>query len=131
MRNLLQNFMMGRYGPDHLGVAMIILSFILSILYAILGYIPLLYISYVVFGLTLYRMLSRNLKRRRAENDKFIRYWWPIRMKIRHTVNQIKQRMKHKYFKCPGCQAKLRVPKGIGKLRVSCTKCGEKLFMKS
>ena len=131
MRNMLHNFMMGRYGPDHLGIAMIVFSFVLSILYAILGVTPVLYISYILFGLTLYRMLSRNLHRRRSENDTFIRYWWPIRIKIRHTVKKIKQRMTHKYFKCPTCKSKLRVPKGIGKLRVTCNKCGEKLFMKS
>jgi len=131
MRNMLYRIMMGRYGPDHLGVAMVIFSFILSLLYAVIGYLPLLFISYFSFGLTIFRMLSRNLKRRRAENDKFIKYWWPIRIKIRHIAGRAKQLWTHKIFKCPSCKTKLRVPRGIGKLKVTCTNCSEKLFMKS
>jgi len=120
--------MLGRYGPDHLGIAMIIFSFVLSLLYAIIGYMPLAFISYVVFGLTIYRMLSRNIYRRRAENDKFIRYWWPIRTRIKRTAENIKQRRTHKFFKCPGCKKTLRVPKLKGKLQITCPKCGKKFF---
>jgi len=131
MKNFLYNFMMGRYGPDHLGFALIIFSFILSVIYAITGYMPVLLFSYVSFAVTLFRMLSRNLKKRRAENDKFIKFWWPVRMKIHHAAGVVKNRMKHRYFKCPSCKTKMRVPRGIGKLRVTCSKCSEKLFMKS
>jgi len=120
--------MIGRYGPDHLGIAMVILSFILSLLYAFIGYIPLLYLSYFVFGLTIFRMLSRNVIRRRAENDKFIRYWWPVRMKIKNLIQKIKDKLKYKYYKCPSCKTKLRVPKGKGKIKITCPKCWEWLI---
>ena len=128
MRNFLHRFMIGRYGPDHLGIAMVILSFILSLLYAFIGYIPLLYLSYFVFGLTIFRMLSRNVIRRRAENDKFIRYWWPVRMKIKNLIQKIKDKLKYKYYKCPSCKTKLRVPKGKGKIKITCPKCWEWLI---
>jgi hypothetical protein len=128
---MLYRIMMGRYGPDHLGIAMVIFSFILSLLYAIIGYLPLLMISYFTFGLTVFRMLSRNLKRRRAENDIFIRYWWPVRTKIRRLAGRVKQLWTHKVFKCPSCNSKLRVPRGVGKIKVSCTSCGEAFFKKS
>ena len=131
MRNFLRDFMIGRYGPDHLGIAMIIVSFILSILNAIIGYMPLIFLSYFMFGLTLFRMLSRNIYRRRAENDKFIKYWWPVRTKIKKIVERIKQIKTHKIFKCKKCKNKLRIPRGKGKLQVTCPKCGEKVFKKS
>ena len=131
MRNFLNRFMLGRYGPDHLGVAMIIVSFILSLIYAVTGYMPPLYISYIMFGLVLFRMLSRNIVRRRAENDKFIKYWWPIRTKIKRIINKLKQKRTHKLFTCPGCKKKLRVPRGKGKLQISCPMCGEKFFRKT
>jgi hypothetical protein len=86
--------MIGRYGPDHLSIALVVFSFILSLLYAILGYSPILLISYIIFAITVYRLFSRNIYRRRAENDKFIRYWWPIRTKIKQMFNKIKQRIK-------------------------------------
>jgi len=120
--------MIGRYGPDHLSIALIILAFILSLLNAILWHTPLLYLSYFVFALTIYRMLSRNITRRRAENDKFIRYWWPIRTKIKKIIQKIKDKRKYKYFKCPTCKSKLRVPKGKGKIRITCPRCWEWLI---
>ena len=128
MRKFLHRFMIGRYGPDHLGIAMIVLAFVVSILNVIIQYTPLLYISYFIFGLTLFRMLSRNITRRRAENDKFIRYWWPIKTKVKNFIQKIKDKRKYKYFKCPTCKSKLRVPKGKGKIRITCPKCWEWLI---
>jgi hypothetical protein len=120
--------MIGRYGPDHLGIAMVILAFILSIVNALVFHTPLLLISYFVFGLTLFRMLSRNIQRRRAENDKFIRYWWPIKMKVKRIIQKIKDKRKYKYYKCPTCKTKMRVPKGKGKIRITCPRCWEWLI---
>ena len=131
MRSFLQRFMVGRYGPDHLSFAMIILSFILSLLYAILAYMPLIFLSYFIFGLALFRLLSRNIYRRRAENDKFIKYWWPIRTRIKRVTDRIKQARTFKIFKCKKCKNKLRIPRGKGKLQVTCPKCREKMFKKS
>jgi len=131
MRNFLRNFMLGRYGPDHLAIALIVLSFIISLLYGIFGITALLYISYIIFGIVIFRMLSRNINRRRAENDKFIRYWWPIRTKIKRRAGSIKQRRTHKFFKCPSCKNTLRVPKGKGKLQVTCPKCGTRFMKKT
>ena len=131
MRNFLNRFMTGRYGPDHLSFAMIIFSFVLSLLYAILAYMPLIFLSYFLFGLAIFRVLSRNIYRRRAENDKFIKYWWPVRTKIKRIIDRIKQFRTHKVFKCKKCKNKLRVPRGKGKLQVTCPKCGEKVFKKS
>lgn len=131
MRNFLQRFMMGRYGPDHLSIALIILGFGLSLLYAIIGYLPVLYISYFVIVLAIFRTLSRNIIRRRRENDIFIRYWWPIRTKIKKLIVRVKEIKTHKQFKCPNCKNTLRVPRGKGKLQVTCPKCGEQFFRKS
>ena len=128
MRSFLHRFMIGRYGPDHLGIAMIILAFTLSLLNVFIWYMPLLWLSYAAFGLTIFRMLSRNITRRRAENDKFIRYWWPIRTKIKNIIRKIKDKRKYVYYKCPTCKTKLRVPKGKGKLRITCPRCWEWLI---
>ena len=131
IRRFLRNFMMGRYGPDHLNVAMIVLSLVLSLVNALAGFAPLMYISYVILALALFRMLSRNITRRRAENDKFIRYWWPVRTKASRTIANIKHRKTYKFLKCPGCGNTLRVPKGKGKLQITCPKCGERFMKKT
>ena len=96
MRNFLRKLIHGRYGPDHLGVALVILSFIPMILYVILRYQPLIYLTYFIFATVLLRMLSYNIRRRQAENDKFIRYWWPIRTKIVKMFRRIKKFFKKK-----------------------------------
>jgi len=131
MRNFFQRFMIGRYGPDYLSIALIILGFVLSLLYAVIGYMPVLWISYFVLALTIFRVLSRNIANRRRENDIFIRYWWPIRTKIIKLFARVKQIRSHKRLKCPNCKNKLRVPRGKGKLQVTCPKCGERFFRKS
>ena len=131
IRNFLRNFMMGRYGPDHLGATMVVISIILSLTHAITRFAVLMYVSYAILVLALFRMLSRNIERRRAENDRFIRYWWPIRTRVGRAAANIKHRKTHKFFKCPGCANTLRVPKGKGRLQITCPKCGERFFKKT
>ena len=131
IRNFIRNFMIGRYGPDHLGIAMVVLSLVLYLLHGILRFTPIIYISYLLLALSIFRMLSRNMQRRRAENDKFIRYWWPIKTKFGRIKTNIKQKKTHKFFKCPSCRNTLRVPKGKGKLQITCPKCGERFVKKT
>ena len=131
IRNFFSNFMMGRYGPDHLNIAMIVVSLVLTLVNSIVRLSPLMYISYIILALALFRMLSRNIARRRAENDRFIRYWWPIRTRIGRSWANIKHRKTHKFIKCQSCSNTLRLPKGKGKLQVTCPKCGERFIKKT
>ena len=131
IRNFLRTFMIGRYGPDHLSVAMMIVSFALYITYAFLRYPVIILVMYLIAGLMFYRILSRNIQRRRAENDRFIRYYWPVKTKVKNFFNNIKQRRTHNFYKCPGCKNTLRVPKGKGKILVTCPKCKEKFQTKT
>jgi len=129
--DFINKFMIGRYGPDHLCIAMIVFAMVLSLLHAFLWFTPLLILSYTSFGLVIYRMLSRNINRRRAENDRFIRFWWPVRSKIKNIIRKIKDKRKYVYYKCPTCKLKLRVPKGKGKIRITCPRCWEWLISES
>ncbi|MCL2152470.1 MAG: hypothetical protein FWH57_05850 [Oscillospiraceae bacterium] len=131
IRNFLRNFMIGRYGPDHLNVAMIVVSILLSLLHGILKLAPILYISCVLLALAVFRMLSRNIARRRAENDRFIRYWWPVRTRLSRFYSNIRYRKTHRFLKCVGCGNNLRVPKGKGKIQITCPKCGERFMKKT
>ena len=131
IRNFLRNFMLGRYGPDHLNIAMIVVSLALSLLNVFFKLTAITLVSYVIIALAVYRMMSRNITKRRAENDKFIRYWWPIKTKANRTAANIKHRKTHKFLKCPSCRNTLRVPKGKGKLQITCPKCGERFIKKT
>ena len=115
--------MYGRYGSDHL-------SFFLLFLYVVLIFISALphmaWISWLALAVllwNLFRMFSRRIDRRRAENARFLALFGPfIRwFKMRRTIHRDKD---HRYFKCPNCGQYLRVPRGKGKITVNCRNCG-------
>lgn len=121
--NLIQRFMYGRYGWDHLNVFLLALCLIFCILDTFLRGSVFYFLYVAVFAVALYRMLSRNIPRRRAENAKFMTLAGPaIRwVKLRRTIHRDKE---HRYFKCPNCGQQLRVPRGKGKITITCRNCG-------
>ena len=123
MRNALQRFMYGRYGNDQLNLFLMGCYLVLYLLFLLTRFIPLYYISLALVILTMFRLLSRNLAKRREENQKFLRRADPaIRwFRLRRTIHRDKE---HRYFKCPGCGQYLRVPRGKGRITVSCRNCG-------
>ncbi|HIZ93433.1 hypothetical protein [Flavonifractor sp. An112] len=123
LMNFLRKLMYGRYGSDHL-------SFFLLFLYVVLIFISALphmaWISWLALAVLLwdlFRMFSRRIDRRRAENARFLALFGPfIRwFKMRRTIHRDKD---HRYFKCPNCGQYLRVPRGKGKITVNCRNCG-------
>ena len=112
--NLIQRFMYGRYGWDHLNVFLLALCLIFCILDTFLRGSVFYFLYVAVFAVALYRMLSRNIPRRRAENAKFMTLAGPaIRwVKLRRTIHRDKE---HRYFKCPNCGQQLRVPGARGR----------------
>ncbi|MDR0445713.1 MAG: hypothetical protein LBH17_01550 [Oscillospiraceae bacterium] len=131
MRNFLINLMRGRYGPDNLGTALIFISLILSLILRVLGLGMLAALPYALLALMIFRMFSRNITARRRENDRFLRYYAPIRTKIKNRVARLRDRKTHKFFTCPGCRKTLRVPRGRGALQITCPRCGERFVRKT
>ena len=118
-----RRFMMGRYGTDKLnmtilgiGVALcVVMMFVRQpIVVAILTGV-----SYGLMILAIFRMFSRNTYKRYQENRKFLRF-----------VERIKDR-EHRYFDCPRCRQPVRVPRGKGKIAITCPKCKEKFVKKT
>ena len=123
LMNFLRKLMYGRYGSDHI-------SFFLLFLYVVLIFISALphmaWVSWLALAVllwNLFRMFSRRIDRRRAENARFLALFGPfIRwFKMRRTIHRDKD---HRYFKCPNCGQYLRVPRGKGKITVNCRNCG-------
>lgn len=120
----------GRYGGDKLGVALLLLSLVLLlssrfsglVFLGILGYAPLIYF--------VFRFLSGNFPKRYTELHTFMRVYGPIERffaAIPAWLREIPARREDKkrncHFKCPSCGQKLRVPKGRGKLEITCPSC--------
>lgn len=122
MRNALQRFMYGRYGNDQFNLFLMVSYLVLYVLFLLTKAGILYYISLALMIYTVYRMLSRDLVRRREENRKFLRRADPVIrwFRLRRTIRRDKE---HCYFKCPNCSQYLRVPRGKGKITVSCRSC--------
>ena len=131
IKNWLRNFMIGRYGQDHLNNALLIAALAAWLLSLITGSSLLRLLYYIFMFLAIFRMFSRQIEKRRKENDRFLTYWWPMRRKLQLFIRKTKERRTHKFFKCPGCRNTLRVPKGKGKVNITCPKCGERFQKKT
>ena len=131
MREKLRRFMAGRYGNDSLNQALSILSMILLVI-SLFSRINLFW--WLALGLLIYlyfRMLSRNIPARTAENYKFysmkenVANWW------KSCRGRWSSRRVYRYYTCPKCRQKLRVPRGRGRLQISCPRCGTQFVKKS
>ena len=132
-RNALYRFMYGRNGVDALSWALVVLEVVLSLLSAFIhvrGVSQALYfVSTVLMFVVLLRIFSRNLARRQAENAKFLTWWAPKANAIRGAKARRADKA-HKYVRC-SCGAYCRVPKNIGKVELTCPKCGKKKVVKT
>lgn len=118
-----QRFMSGRYGHDRLNMTMLIAGLVLCILQMFAGNgivaLVLNLIANVLLVLVLFRCFSRNTYKRYQENRRYLL-----------LVDQIKDRQ-HRYYSCPKCRQTVRVPKGKGKIAITCPKCREKFVKKT
>ena len=119
----LRRFMEGRYGSDKLNTAILMVALVLVLVYTFLPFglvkIILWIISYVLMIWAIFRMLSRNTYRRYQENRRFLQ-----------IVDGIRDR-EHRYYNCPTCRQRVRVPRGKGKISITCPKCREKFIRKT
>ncbi len=123
-------FMAGRNGNDQFNVFLIVCSLALILLSAILrGKLFLLVIALLVY--IYFRMFSRNVYKRQEENGRFLRAKYKVSSRFRLLGERWKQRRDYKFFVCPSCRATLRVPKGRGKIKIVCRKCGASFTGKS
>lgn len=125
MKEKLYRFMAGRNGVDQFSRFLIYLALILVILDILLGGTGLFYalgIAAMVYAY--FRVFSKKLEKRRAENAKFLHMKNKFVYGFRSWRERMKQRKDYVFFRCPSCKAMLRVPRGKGKIRVTCRKCG-------
>lgn len=122
--------MYGRYGSDKLSMFLLVAYFILYLISAITGLGLFYYIALALIVYSIFRSMSRNIEKRRRENAKFLQLAGPSlqHMKMRSTIRKDKA---HRYFKCPNCKQYLRVPKGKGKISITCRSCGTSFEEKS
>ncbi len=128
--------MYGRYGNDHLNLFIVFMALPFGILSMIFGgYTGLAFtlVQFVLLGFWIMRAFSKNIYKRRAENMAFLRIWNKVKGKfsgVSGFFSRLKDR-KHKYFKCPQCKSRLRVPRGRGEITITCPRCRHRFDKKS
>jgi len=118
-----RSFLTGRYGTDKLNTVILGTGVILCLISIIVPF-PLvdLCLTIASYGLMIWalmRCFSRNTYKRYQENRKFLM-----------LLDRIKDR-EHRYFDCPRCRQPIRVPRGKGKIAITCPKCKEKFIKKT
>ena len=129
--NAFARFMYGRNGGDQLGLFIIWAAIALNIINIFVksdaAYAAVSAVSTVLMVWALFRMFSKNLQKRRAENAKFLqKVWWPLKGKLHRLKDK-----DHRYFTCPNCRTVCRVPRGKGKIVITCPKCRNRIQGKS
>ena len=124
MREKLRQFMIGRYGTDGLNQFLSIASLVL-LLIAIISRVNLFtYLGAALLIFCYYRTFSRNISKRTEENYKFYTLKDRVGNKFKGWKEQWANRKVYHYYRCPQCRQKLRVPRGRGRLKNSCPRCG-------
>ena len=123
IRQYMTRFMAGRYGGDHLNLFLIALYLILYVVFVFTRLLVFELLGTVLLFISLFRSLSRNLERRRAENNRFLQLVRPISRKWAALRARAQDR-EHRYCKCPNCGQQMRVPRGKGRITVHCRSCG-------
>ena len=135
MRERFARFMAGRNGNDQLNLFLLGVAVVLAVISAFfrsggfgsfLSVVVLALLAYVYF-----RMLSRNVDKRREENGKFMRFRYNMEGRLRAAKERWVQRKDYKFFSCPSCHTNLRVPRGKGKIKIVCRKCGTSFMGRS
>ena len=85
----------------------------------------------ILLGYIYFRMFSKNLTKRREENGKYLRVRYSIQAGLKIRREKWVQRKDYKFFTCPSCKTTLRVPRGHGKIKIVCRKCGNSFTGKS
>lgn len=124
MRNLrekFQRFMVGRYGNDGLNKDLSMAGLIFFIIGLFLR--PFYYLGLICLVLCYVRMFSRNTTARYRENVWYYNRTAKLRVWLNQRKLRFSRRKQYKYFSCPMCKQQMRVPRGHGKVSVTCPKC--------
>lgn len=117
------HFMQGRYGVDSFSKFLSGASLVLILLSIFLRWPLLDFFGFIFLGYSYFRMFSKNTQKRFAENQKYLQLTSGIRNYFHRQAALNKQRKTHHIYACPSCKQKIRIPRGHGKIEVSCPKC--------
>lgn len=131
MKQKFQQFMSGRYGADQLSRLLMVITLVLLVV-SMFGPLHFLYIIALALMIyTYFRMFSRNIAKRSAENQKYLNWKYHLVVKKDQRKKRWAQRKTYHFYNCPNCKQTVRVPKGKGRICITCPKCRTEFVKKS
>ena len=123
-------FMNGRYGADALFNFMLYTTVALITINMFFRNPVIILLEFVFLAISVFRMMSRNTAKRRAENEKFLKKIKGVKAFFKLQKDRVRDRKTHVYRRCPSFKAVLRLPKKKGKHTVKCPSCGTRFDVK-
>lgn len=131
VRASVSRFMSGRYGADQLNMAILWTALIMSIIGSIARVSILTILADVLLVVMFIRLLSKDRYKRAHENQVYLQKTEKVRRSMTEWMNRMKNSKKYRYFSCPKCKRRLRVPRGVGSITITCKDCGTKFDKKA
>ncbi|MCC8356497.1 MAG: hypothetical protein LJU34_01370 [Oscillospiraceae bacterium] len=130
----MEQFMYGRYGQDEFSRFLMIAALVLFVLALIFnGYAGTIFYAVAVAALVydMFRIMSRNVYKRQQENQWYLKKKRAVTGWFGSLKDRWQQRKEYRFFRCPSCHTLLRVPRGKGKILMTCRKCGRRFERKT
>lgn len=129
--NWFRRLMIGRYGTDQLTWGLLALCLVWMVLARITHWGIFTMLAFATLAVCYLRMFSRDLSRRYEENQRFLRFLGPMHGKLGNLAQLTRDSRTHCHFRCPYCGQKIRVPRGRGKISISCPECHREFVKKT
>lgn len=124
-------FMYGRYGNDQLSRLYLSLAMACLIM-NLFTHLAVFYAAgLMLLGYGMYRSFSKDIAKMSAQNQKYLNWRYQRAVKLNHVKQHWAQRKDYCFFRCPSCKQKVRVPRGRGKIAITCPKCSVEFIKKS
>lgn len=121
----------GRLGPDDLTVFSLVVTALLLIINLFARQVWLGWLVVVPLAYALWRMSSKDLSRRARENERFLGLIGPVRPWLQNPKAALEESRRYRHVACASCGQRIRLPRGKGRLRVTCPRCHEKFETRS
>ncbi len=131
MKEKVQRFMMGRYGFDELSKLSLLLTLALMVASMFARNRVVYAVSLVLLIYSYWRALSKNISKRQQENQRFLNIRYQSIARWDKWKSRREQKKIYRFYKCPQCGQMVRVPKGRGRICITCPKCQAEFIRKS
>jgi len=119
----IRRYMQGRYGMDELSKFLMAISIVMLLLATFTSNSIVNLVSFIIIGFVYVRMFSKNFYKCSIQNQKYLKLRNKITGSWQNKASHFKQRKTHNIYSCPECKQKVRIPKGKGKVKITCPKC--------